>query len=296
MQNLSVIVLSYNTKDVTNQCLAKLQSSVLSCQTKFKNQIEVIVLDNASVDGSLEMIKENHPWVRLIDSRENTGYSKGNNIAFKASRNPLVLFLNSDVYVKEDTLERALAFFEENNCDVLGIKLLYEDLLFQASAGNLPTPSNTILWILGLGFLGSSFHPKNEEFFSKDKKVGWVMGAFFLIKRELFESAGMFDENIFMYMDEVDLCKRIQLASHSVCFTPSIEVVHLHGASSRQFPQNTFLNELKGIKLYFSKYYSSEYFKVRLFLFIGLILRIVAFTLLGKISRVKAYLRGLRVI
>lgn len=291
--DLSVIILSYNTKDITDECLRRLQVAVDRVQG---NEIEVIVLDNASTDGSVEMIKKNHPWVKLIESKENTGFSKGNNIALKESSGKLVLFLNSDCFVKADTLEKSLKFMGEQECDVLGIKLTYEDGKLQYSAGNLPTPLNTIFWILGLGQLINPFHPTDEAFFKKERKVGWIMGAYFMIKREVFESVGMFDEDIFMYMDEVDLCKRIESSGYKACFTPEIEAVHLHGASSKQFPEQIFTNELKGIKVYFNKYYPLSYLYVKPFLILGLILRVFAFSILGKLGRAKAYVDGLGVI
>lgn len=294
--DLSVIILSYNTKEITDECLRRLQSSVDSCQTKLKNKIQVIVLDNASSDGSAKMISKKHPWVELIESKENTGYSKGNNIAFQKTKYPLVLFLNSDVFVEAYSIEKAVQYFTEHNCDILGVKLRFEDGTFQPSGGFLPNPLNVILWILGIGQIYNPFHPKSKSFFEKERDVGWVMGAFFMIKKQVFEKIEGFDEDIFMYMDEVDLCKRAKIKGFKVCFTPSVEVIHLHRASSKDNPENVFTRELTGIKYYFEKYYPKHYPFTRVFLLLGLILRILAFSLLGKINRAKAYTRGLKVV
>lgn len=291
--DLSIIILSYNTKGITDECLSRVRKSAVRCQKKLGNKIEVIVLDNASSDGSSEIIKKNHPWVGLIESKENTGYSRGNNIAFKKTKYPIILFLNSDVYVKDYTLEKALEYFKGHECDVLGVKLLYEDGKLQPSAGNLPDPLNTVFWILGLGQLLNPFHPKNSAYFSKDHKVGWVMGAFFMIKKEVFQKVDGFDEHIFMYLDEVDLCQRIRMAGFKVWYVPQIEVIHLHGASSKFDPTLAFKNELKGLKYYFGKYYPRQYPAVKIFLVLGLMLRVIAFSLLGKTKRARAYLEGL---
>lgn len=293
--DLSIIILSYNTRDITDKCLSRLQSSVISCQKKLNNKIQVIVLDNASTDGSVEMIKKNHPWVKLIESKENTGYSKGNNIAAAQAKYSNLLFLNSDVYVEDDTLVKALGYMKDHNCDVLGVKLVYENGRLQPSAGDLPNPINTIFWILGLGKI-TTFHPKSPQFFSQKKEVGWVMGAFLLIKKEVFNKVGGFDEKIFMYMDEVDFCKRINMAGYKICFTPDVVVTHLHRASSKENPEIAFSKEIKGINYYLKKYYSSSYFLIKLFLILGLILRIIAFSLLGKPRRARAYLEGLRYV
>lgn len=279
--DLSIIILSYNTKDITDKALSRLPEDV-----------EVIVLDNASADGSAEMIRKKYPWVKLIVSKVNTGFSKGNNIAMKQSNNPIILFLNSDCFVEEEALKKAYEYFKSHDCDVLGVKLLSENGALQPSAGFLPNPLNTMLWIFGIA---NSFHPVNKVFFKKDKQVGWVTGAFLMIKKDIFEKVGGFDENIFMYMDEVDLCKRVNRAGFKVCFTPSIQVIHLQKASQGS-PEKVFTLELKGIKYYFQKYFPNYYPLVKFFLILGLILRIIAFTLLGKTKRARSYVEGLSVV
>lgn len=301
--DLSIIVLSYNTKDITDECLTRLQVSVDRCQKELNNNVEVIVIDNASEDGSLEMIKIKHPWVKLIASKENTGYSKGNNIGIRRAKFPIILLINSDVFVEKDTLYEALEYFKIHpDCDVLGINLRFGDGSFQPSAGYLPTPKNISAWILGISLipgikmLTHPFHPNSKSFFQKARLVGWVSGAFFMVKKEVIKTVGGFDEKIFMYMDEVDLCKRIKNAEGKIWYVPTIKATHLHGASSKFDPTLSLINELKGLKVYFKKYYQDSYSLVRLFLALGLLLRIVAFSLLGKTERAIAYMKGLSVI
>lgn len=304
MLDLSIIVLSYNTKDITNECLMRLRLSVDRCQRKLGNEIEVIVLDNASKDGSWEMIEQKHKWVKLIKSKVNTGYSGGNNTGLKRAKFPIILLLNSDVFVEEDTLVRVLEYFKNPNCDVLGPKLLFDDGSFQPSAGNLPNPLNTIFWILGIslipgiGEFTTPFHPSYKSFFESPTvvPVGWITGAFFMFKREVYKKVGGFDERIFMYMDEVEFCKRIKNAGFQIWYIPSIKVTHLHGTSSKFNPHLAFVNELKGLRYYLKKYYSGSYWLVRMFLIVGLILRVMAFSILGKTKRARAYVEGLGVI
>lgn len=301
--DLSVIILSYNTKDITDRCLLKLEEARKYCEKRLGNKVEIIVLDNASEDGSLEMIRDDHPGVKLIASKENTGFSKGNNLAIKQSNNSFILLLNSDVYVEEDSLYKALAYFRVNlNCDVLGARLNYTTGRLQPSAGNLPNPLNIIFWILGLSLMPllsgivPLFHPRSRSFFSKAHQVGWIMGAFFMFKREIFEKVGGFDENLFMHMEEVEWCKRIKDKGYKVWYVPQVEVVHLHGASTNFDLKSSFLNELKGIKYYLKKHYPVFYYPTRLILVFGLILRIIAFSLIGKTSRARVYLDGLGVV
>lgn len=301
--DLSVIILSFNTKDITNRCVLKLEEAKKYCEKKLGNKVEIIVLDNASTDGSPQMIEQDYPLVKLIASKVNTGFSKGNNIAMIESKNPYILLLNSDVYVEEDSLYKTLAYFRVNpNCDVIGSKLKYASGKLQPSAGNLPNPLNIITWILGLGFvplinnLIPAFHPKIGSFFSKAHQVGWIMGAFFVLKREVFEKTFGFDENLFMHMEEIEWCRRIRNLGFKVWYVPQIEVVHLHGASTNFDMRASFLNELKGVKYYLKKYYSNFYLLTKLFLILGLLLRIIAFSLLGKTTRARVYVEGLSVV
>jgi len=295
--DLTVIILSYNTKEITAKCLNKLRIAKDYCQKKLKNKIQVIVLDNASTDGSAQFIKTNYHWVKLIASPTNLGFSKGNNFVMKESKNPYILLLNSDAYLEEESLYKALAYFRINlNCDVLGAKLNYFTGKLQPSGGNLPNPMNIIFWILGLKFLPVAFHPKDKKFFSIAHSVGWVMGAFFMLKRKVFESTGGFDENLFMYMEEVEWCKKIWNAGFKIWYVPQVEVVHLHGASTNFDLSSSFLNELKGIRYYLLKHYKGFYFLVKIFLILGLVMRIVAFSVLGKTKRAKVYMEGLKVI
>lgn len=301
--DLSVIVLSFNTKDITGRCLDKLKVAKEYCEKRLKNKVRVIVLDNGSSDGSAQSIKSNYPWVKLIASKENLGFSKGNNLAMGQSTGPFVLLLNSDVYVEEESLYKALAYFRVNlNCDVLGSRLNYPTGKLQPSAGNLPGPANIIFWILGLSLLPfinklvPAFHPKGKKYFTKAHQVGWIMGAFFMLRRKVFVSTGGFDEDLFMYMEEVEWCKRIKAARYKIWYVPTVSVIHLHGASSSFDLAPSFLNELKGIKYYLLKHYPSFYLLVRLSLIIGLILRVIAFSLLGKTKRARIYMEGLKVI
>lgn len=301
--DLSVIILSFNTKEITKRCLEKLEVAKDYCEKKLKNKIEVIILDNASEDGSAQMIKENFPAIKLIESKENTGFSKGNNIAMKRAKNPFFLLLNSDVYLEEESLYKTLAYFRVNlNCDLLGARLNYVSGNLQPSSGNLPNPVNIVFWILGLSLLPiiggviPPIHPKGKKFFSKSRRVGWIMGAFFALKREVFYKTGGFDENLFMHMEEIEWCKRIYDLGFKIWYVPQVEAIHLHGASTNFDLGKSFLNELKGIRYYLLKHYRNFYLMVKLFLVLGLILRIIAFSLLGKSKRAKVYMEGLPLI
>lgn len=301
--DLSVIILSYNTKDITGRCLGKLKIAKGYCEGRLKNKIHVTVLDNGSIDNSAQAIKTDYPWVKLIVSKENLGFSKGNNSVMKGVKTPFILLLNSDVYLEEESLYRALAYFRVNlNCDVLGARLNYPDCRLQPSSGNLPAPLNIIFWIFGLSLLPlvnkliPPFHPKEGSYFSKAHQVGWIMGAFFMLKKEVFDKTLGFDEKFFMHMEEVEWCKRIKDYGYKIWYSPFIKMIHLHGASTNFDLGLSFLNELKGIKYYLNKHYKFSYFLVKLFVLIGLIFRVIAFSILGKTKRAKVYMEGLEVV
>lgn len=301
--DLSVIILSFNTKEITDKCLSKLEIAKAYCQNRLKNKVQIIVLDNDSKDDSVLMIKQDHPRVKLIVSKENTGFAKGNNIAQKSTKSPFILLLNSDVFVEEDSLYKMMAYFRVNkNCDVMGAKLKYASGALQPSAGFLPGPLNIIFWILGINlfpFIGSKlnpFHPQSRTFFSKAHSVGWIMGAFFALKRKVFESTLGFDENLFMHMEEVEWCKRIKDKGFKIWYVPQVEVTHLHGASSNFDLGSSFINEISGISYYLKKHYPLFYLPTKLFIVLGLVLRIIAFSFLGKSKRARVYVEGLKII
>lgn len=280
-----------------------MQAAKKYCEQKQKNKINIIVLDNASSDGSAQMIKTDYPDVKLIASNENTGFSKGNNIVMKDVKTPYILLLNSDVYLEEESLYKCLAYFRVNlNCDALGVRLNYSTGKLQFSAGNLPNPLNLITWILGIANLPivenviPPYHPKSKNYFSKAHKVGWVMGAFLMIKKEIFDKTSGFDENLFMYAEEVEWAKRIKNKGYKIWYVPQVQVTHLHGASSNFDLTGSFLKELAGVKYYLRKHFNFFYFPVKLFLILGLILRIIVFSIFFKTKRAKIYLKGLSFI
>ena len=301
--DLSVVILSYNTKDITGRCIAKVETAKAYCEKKLGNKIEIIVLDNASEDGSVQAIQKDFPKIKLIVQEENLGFAKGNNLVMSKTKNPYILLLNSDCYLEEESLYKALAYFRVNlNCDALGPRLNYASGQLQLSSGNLPNPANIIFWILGLSllpFLNSivpPLHPRDKIFFSKAHKVGWVMGAFLMLKKKVYDSTGGFDEKFFMHMEEVEWCKRIWDGGYKIWYVPQIETVHLHGASTDFDLSSSFLNELKGIRYFLRKHYGFSYMLVKPILLFGLILRMIAFSLLGKTKRAKVYMEGLKVI
>ena len=260
---ISVIIVSWNTKDITDKCLTAMKKAVDF--VKAKAEVEVVLVENASEDGTPDMIRKKHPWVTMIESGSDLGYAKGNNFGFKHSnpKSQYVLLLNNDAYVRPDTLAKSLDYYANHpDCDVLGCQLHYEDERFQPSAGYLPTPMSVWGWTWGLEllpFIGKLFqpvHPKDPDFFKKDRQTGWVMGASLFMKRDVFVKTHGFDENFFMYMDEVDWCRRVTDAGYKIFYTPTFDIIHIDKASAFGLPEELakiFYREMMGVKHFLKK-------------------------------------------
>jgi len=234
--DVSIVIVSFNTRDVTRQCLDHVRKHAAAVRH------EVLVVDNASVDGSADMVAAEFPEARLIRSDENRGFAGGNNPAMKIARGRYILLLNSDAFLAGGALEKTLQYLDDHpNIGVLGCKLTDPDGTMQASARMLPGPLNKILHITGLAarFPGSKFFGRVDYTWwdhSEPRTVGWVVGAFFLIRRETMESIGVLDERYFLYFEEIDYCLTARRAGWEVVFYPHAEIVHIGGQSAVKVP------------------------------------------------------------
>ncbi len=297
MVELSVIIVSYNTWKLLKSCLTSLFQAVkfASCSA------EIIVVDNASKDQSAEMIKKNFPQVILIQNAKNLGFGKACNQGIKKAKGKYILFLNSDTELFLDTLKKALICFkQENKIGILGIKLLNQDKTLQPSAGFFPTPFRILNWMFFLDdipFLSRWFKPyhvNSVSFYQKKHEVDWVSGAFFLSQRDIILKAGLFDEKIFMYVEDVDLCYRIKKSGWRVIYSPEACLIHKKGGSLIE-KDTSLIEEFAGIEYLYQKYYGlfSKYV-VRIILKLGALLRLIIFAIInGSESKRKKYLQYL---
>lgn len=300
---ISIIICTYNTKKLTIECLNRLKKSI-----DFLNKpVEVIVVENGH-DGTGDEIKKKYSWVKVINPKENTGFAKGNNLGIKASNknSKYYLFLNTDVLVYENTLLQSINYMQKNiECSVLGCKLRLGDNSLQYSAGYLPTPLSVFNWILGIDLIPVIFtflpqiHPKYKDFFKNDRRVGWVMGAFLFTRGDVIATTKGFDENFFMYMEEVEWCRRINDAGYEIWYTPSFEVTHLDKASSKKDKlkvQKIFSLEILGVIYYLKKYYSKYINWMIPVIKAGLYCRVLAFFILRNKMRYMAYIETVKKI
>jgi GT2 family glycosyltransferase len=262
MVKLSIIVINYNTKDLTLSCI---DSVYKQYEKELENgDFEIILIDNASFDGSgkeLEKLLENKKNLTFVESRENLGFGRGNNEAAKRARGEFLLFLNSDTETLDRGLIEMVEFLSMNdNVGVLGARLENINGSNQKSAVKFYNLPNLFLMLLGLERFGML-----RKSPSRITKVDWVSGASLMIRRSLFEMLDGFDKKIFMYMEDMELCYRVKKANFDVFFYPNIKIVHKErGSGNKTF---AIVNIYSGI-LYFYKAHKSnfQYNSAKLFL------------------------------
>jgi GT2 family glycosyltransferase len=232
--DISIVIVSFNTRDVLRECLLSVHREVKSLR------VQVIVVDNASSDGSPAMIEREFPVAELIRSEINLGFGPANNLGIKAARGRYVVLLNSDAFLTEGSLQRSVAHMDENpRVGLGGGRLIGRDGLPQPSARMFPTVLGDLIVHSGL----AARFPRSRIFGHADRtwanemeaaEVDWVPGAYSIIRSEVLKVTGTFDPRFFLYYEEVDLCMRIKQVGYSVWYWPDVSVVHIGGESSRQ--------------------------------------------------------------
>jgi N-acetylglucosaminyl-diphospho-decaprenol L-rhamnosyltransferase len=253
---LSIIIVSYNSRDITLACLASVYDHPPAVP------FEVILIDNASPDNSAEAIAKAFPQVRLIASQDNTGFALGNNIAAKEARGKRILLLNPDTVVFVDSLTSLWAFAESTpERRIWGGRTLFAD-------GSLnPTScwSAMSVWSLFCATFGLTWFFPRSELFSPEWMGDWprdtvrevdiVTGCFLMIDRALWEELGGFDRTFFMYAEEADLCIRARAKGARPAITPKAEIIHLGGASEASATDKT-IKTLRGRATLIRKHWS----------------------------------------
>lgn len=228
---MDVIIVNYNTCQHLRDCLRAVCGEAPS---------QVTVVDSASSDGSVEMVRAEFPQVRVLANRENLGYGASVNAAAKDLGAPYFLALNADTKLLPETLRPLRAYLEENpRVAVVGPKLTHMDGRLQRSARRFP---GTAAWLVDNHTIGGCFSATpvlrnlllNAWSYSRPRRVPWVTGAALAVRREAFEEVQGFDESYYMYFEEVDLCWRLMVAGWETHFAPVARVAHVGGASTKQ--------------------------------------------------------------
>lgn len=291
--DLSVIIVNYNTKGY----LVRTLKSVFTSDEKIN--FEVIVVDNASSDGSSEMVAKKFPKALLIKSSKNIGFGQGNNLGIKEASGKYILLLNPDIkLVEKNTFSEMVEWMDgHTEVGVSTCALLNPDGSFQGSGGCFPTLFKVFAWLTFLDDLPlidrliKPYHPmhswsfyKGEGYFKMSREQDWVTGAFFMTRREVLDQVGLFDNDYFAYVEEVDLCYRVKKAGWQVWYLPSPKVVHFGQVTSSS--RYAAVNEFKGLRTFYKKHFASwQTVFLRLMLKVGAVLRMIIFGLAkGKAS------------
>ncbi len=252
--DLSIIIVSWNVRDLLDACLASIGG------TQGQLNLEIIVVDSASIDGSPAMVEQLYPSVKLIQRPDNVGFPKGNNIGMQEAQGRYLLLLNPDTEIIGDALTDMVHFLDENeDVGLVGPLLRNPDGSVQSSRRRFPT--------LAIGVFEStwleSFMPRGlrQNYFAEDLAidqvvdVDWLTGACMMTRRQVVNKIGDMDEAYFMYSEELDWCRRIKSAGWRIIFLPSAEVVHHVGKSSEQAVVERHINFQRAKLRYFRKYH-----------------------------------------
>jgi GT2 family glycosyltransferase len=257
--DLSVVIINWNTKELLITCLDSLFSGGLISEE------QVWVVDNASSDGSAEAIEKYFPNINLIITPENVGFGAANNLAILHINKKYVWFLNPDTEVRSAALTTLINFMESNpSAGAAGSKFLNPDGSLQTSCYPFPTVSRECwrllhldtIWTYG-GYNQAHWNP-NEV-----REVDVLQGASLILRKEVLDQVGLFDEDYFMYTEEVDLCFRVKNAGWHLFWVPQSEVIHYGGQSTQQAATEMFISLYQTKLLFFKKHYS--WFDVQLY-------------------------------
>jgi GT2 family glycosyltransferase len=248
--DLSVIVVNWNTCRLLEACLRSVEG------TRENLAVDVIVVDNGSADGSVELVRERFPRVELIANASNRGFAAANNQALERARGRYLLLLNSDAEVEAAAMGTLVTYADEHRqAGVIGPKLLNPDGTLQPSGGDFPTPASTVASLLGLHRLTGRPRYGTKRDYDRPAEVDEVSGAAMLIRREVIRQVGGLDEGFAWGYEDVDFCLRAKRAGWQVHYVPAARVIHQWGGSQRLAPAPTILKAIAGRRRYFQKHH-----------------------------------------
>ncbi len=283
---VDVVIVSFNTRDVLRTCLQSVSMATPH---------DIVVVDNASDDGSRNMVATEFPHVRLLANATNVGYGSAVNQAMGACTAPYVLVLNSDTTITCGALTAVAAYLDRRpGVAVLGPRLVHADGRLQPSCYGFPTPFNLLVDYsnvcqllralpLAASLLGTRAH--------KDARaVRWVSGAAMAIRREAFEAIAGFDKSFFMYFEEVDLCYRLAQAGWEVHFAPVTDVVHVGGVSTRKRRNDMAVRFFTSLDHFYERHYAGpQHHQMHLIVTLIAVVRLARDSLRGYLARDTRY-------
>lgn len=258
-KTLSIVIVNYNVKHFLEQTLTSVYKALNNIDA------EVFVVDNNSVDGSCELVKNKFPQATLIKNKQNTGFSVANNQAIKISSGKYVLLLNPDTVVEEDTFDKCVSFMEsKSDCGGLGVKMVDGSGIFlPESKRGLPTPAVAFYKIFGLSKLFSNsetFGKYHLTYLDKNKthEIDVLSGAFMFMRKEALDKSGLLDEAFFMYGEDIDLSYRLTLAGYKNYYYPETRIIHYKGESTKKSSVNYVFVFYNAMIIFAKKHFSSS--------------------------------------
>jgi N-acetylglucosaminyl-diphospho-decaprenol L-rhamnosyltransferase len=301
--DVSIVIVNWNVQALLQRCLSSITTACAGLQC------EVIVVDSASTDGSVEMVRQLFPTTRVISCNTNVGFTRGNNLGIAQGTGHYILLLNPDTEVQGDALHIMVSYLDQHpDIGALGPRLTFPDGRIQSSRRRFPTLATTFLE----STLLQQWFPRNRflaRYYVQDRSAGeeqdvdWLVGACLLLRRQAWEQIGPLDESFFMYSEELDWCQRAKAVGWRVVYLPAATVIHYEGQSSAQVVPARHIYFQSSKVRYVRKYHgivASE--TLRLFLLATYALQVgeeSAKWLVGhkralRRSRIRAYLRVLR--
>jgi len=261
---LSIIIVNYNTYTLTKQTI----ESIIKKDHPF--QYEILLIDNASSDGSIENLQEDFNGIvserilQIFINKANLGFAKANNIGMRIARGDYILLLNSDTVVKEDCLAKCLSHMEKNtNIGALGCKVVLPDgKLDHACKRGFPTPKASLYYLLKLYKKDPIKYGQYDALYLNENEVGEVdclTGAFMLMPKDVLTEVGLLDEDFFMYGEDIDLCYRIKKGGYKILYYPTAQITHYKGGSSKKKRVKVIYDFHEAMWIFYKKHYYNEY-------------------------------------
>ena len=276
-KDLSVVIVNYNVKAFLEQCLIAIE------RARGDLNIEIFVVDNASVDGSQAMVKKRFPYVELIENSQNVGFSTANNQALRKAQGEYIMILNPDTLIQEDTLLILKKRLDENpRLGAVGCKLLNPDGSYQInSRRSFPTPWVAFSRIVGLSRIfpkSRLFGQYNLTYLDPDveTEVDVLSGSLMMLRKKALEQVGYFDEEYFMYGEDIDLSYRIKKAGWKTIYTPQTKAIHYKGESTKRSEFSSITNFYSTMLIFIRKHFGGRYsFMLRVLLTLGIYTRAI---------------------
>ena len=228
--DVTAIIVNYNTAHLLADAIGALRVAAQGMQ------LQTVLVDNASRDGSAELIRAQFPGCEFIANPVNVGFGRANNQALPLVRGRYVLLLNTDAFVAPETLAETVAYLDAHpKCGVLGVRLVGRDGALQPSCRYFPTPWNVFIGRIGIDrfFPGTRLVDDMEWGHAEVRECDWVPGCYYLVRKEVIDAVGLFDPRYFLYFEEVDHCRAVKAAGWNVVFYPHTTVVHIGGESAK---------------------------------------------------------------